>query len=289
MSQLNLSDLWAAYRTERSVSAAPTTAGTTWTQVTRFLKECPYKDPMEARLAMVWVLQREPKKTAKRVAQYIKTLMRWAVSEEVGLVPRNPVATFRLPKDEQRTPPVVIPRDLIDRVIDSLYIKGYRNRWDLLARFQLQTGLRTAEVFGLQLKDCSLTDRTCRIHQTMTLTHGLQPRTKTNKERVVPLNQVALDVLHELIKQFDLTPECFLFPWCRQSYAKAFSRAMDRLIARGVIEKKFRPYDLRHTFISTMLEEGVSVAQVARWCGNTPEVCWTNYVGVSKAYEIPVI
>jgi integrase len=37
------------------------------------------------------------------------------------------------------------------------------------------------------------------------------------------------------------------------------------------------PYDLRHAFVSTMLNTGVSPAQVAEWAGQSPEVLWRIY------------
>ncbi|MDP9797444.1 integrase [Catenuloplanes nepalensis] len=37
------------------------------------------------------------------------------------------------------------------------------------------------------------------------------------------------------------------------------------------------PYDLRHAFVSTNLNAGISPAQVAEWAGQSPEVMWRTY------------
>jgi integrase len=37
------------------------------------------------------------------------------------------------------------------------------------------------------------------------------------------------------------------------------------------------PYDLRHAFVSTMLNAGISPAQVAEWAGQSAEVMWRTY------------
>lgn len=284
---MTILELWEAFKSERSICIAPTTTTSTWTQVTHFLRECPFQDPDQARLAMVWVLKQQPPKTAKRVAQYLKTLFRWASSEDVALVDRNPVATFQLPKEEQKEEPVVIPKTSQHEVLASLRLSSVNiARWDMVANFQLQLGLRTAEVFGLEWDDIDWENRRCRIHQNMTLTHGLLPRTKTGKERWVPLNDIAMDILSFMQK---LHKEPFVFPWNRKSYQSSFRSAMLRLEKEGLIKKRYRPYDLRHTFISSLLEQGIPVTQVAKWAGNSAQTCWQHYAGVTNHYEMPLV
>ena len=284
---MTILEIWEAFKAERSLSLAPTSTTSTWTQVTRYLQRCPHTDPMQARLAMVWVLQQQPPKSAKAVGQYLKTLFRWAASEDVALVPRNPIATFRLPREEQKPGPVVIPKALQADVLAELR-RGSINaaRWDLVAQFQLQTGLRTAEVFGLHWRDVDLEGERCLIHQNWTITHGLQPRTKTGRRRWVPLNPVAMETLAAVNK---LCSEPRVFPWNRTTYKGAFRRAVDRLYAQGVVRERYRPYDLRHTFISSLLEQGIPVTQVASWAGNSPATCWEFYAGTTNTYAIPVV
>ena len=284
---MTIIEIWEAFKAERSLSLAPTSTTSTWTQVTRYLQRCPHTDPMQARLAMVWVLQQQPPKSAKAVGQYLKTLFRWAASEDVALVPRNPIATFRLPREEQKPAPVVIPKALQADVLAELR-RGSINaaRWDLVAQFQLQTGLRTAEVFGLHWRDVDLEGERCLIHQNWTITHGLQPRTKTGRRRWVPLNPVAMETLAAVNK---LCSEPRVFPWNRTTYKGAFRRAVDRLYAQGVVRERYRPYDLRHTFISSLLEQGIPVTQVASWAGNSPQTCWEFYAGTTNTYAIPVV
>lgn len=284
---MRIIDIWESFKAERSLSLSPTSTTSTWTQVTHYLERCPHTDPMQARLAMVWILQQRPPKSAKAVAQYMKTLFRWAASEDVALVSKNPIATFRLPKEEQKPEPVVIPKARQEDVITALRLGSIKEaRWDLVASFQLQTGLRTAEVFGLHWPDVDLAGQRCRIHQNMTITHGLLPRTKTGRERWVPLNSAAKETLLHVA---GLHSDARVFPWNRRSYATAFRSAMLRLQGKGVISKRYRPYDLRHTFISSLLEHGIPVAQVATWAGNSPQTCWQHYAGTTNHYEVPVV
>jgi integrase len=284
---MKLLDLWRAFREERSISLAETSLTSDYRQVEQWLERCPIQDPALARQALIWVLQQKPEKSARRVGHYMKTLFRWACSEDVALVARNPIASFKFPKKPQtHAEVVVIPQDLVAEVLWALE-QGSPNeaRWHLLANFMLQTGLRTAEAFGLQWADVDLAAKRILIHQNFTLTHGLRKRTKTGVARQVPLNPVALRVLTE-VSALQLSDE-FVFPWNRQSYMSAFRNCMERLRRQGVIRKRFRPYDLRHTHISALLEKGIPVSQIAAWAGNSAAMIWSNYAATTTDYEMP--
>lgn len=38
-----------------------------------------------------------------------------------------------------------------------------------------------------------------------------------------------------------------------------------------------RPYDLRHAYVSLMIQAGHTVVEVARWAGHSPAVCLSIY------------
>ena len=45
-----------------------------------------------------------------------------------------------------------------------------------------------------------------------------------------------------------------------------------------------RPYDLRHSFVSLLIWEGRTVAEVAEQAGHSVETCSRDYVHVFKDY-----
>lgn len=282
---MKLTDLWASFRLERSICLSPTSLTSDYQQVEQWLARCPVQDPKEGRAALLWVLQQSPPKSARRVAGYIKTLYRWACSEDIALLPKNPVATFKFPKPPQREEITVIPTDSVSVVLQALKsVSRTGARWDLVSDFMLQTGCRTAEAFGIQWSDIDWDAKRLRIHQNMTLTHGLLPRTKTGRERLVPLNDNALRVLED-VKQ--ISNETQVFPWNRHTFMYSFRSAMEQLYKRGIIKKRFRPYDLRHTHISSLLERGIPVTQVATWAGNSAQMVWQHYAATTNTYEMP--
>jgi integrase len=250
--------------------------------VARWLQRCPQQELAQGRQVLAWTLTQQPPKAARRVAMYLKSFYGWAASEDVALIERNPIASFRMPKLPQGDDEIiVIPR----REIPFVLIALERNRqpnWSLYADWMLQTAMRTGEVRALRW--CDIKGNRILVHQNFTLTHGLKGSTKTNRQRWVPLNERAQAILEQL----DRSDE-YLFPWKRYTFQSYFRDRMQVAHGAGLIERRYRPYDLRHTAISRFLEAGIPVAQVAAWCGNSSEVIWKHYAGVSQEYEIPVV
>ena len=48
-----------------------------------------------------------------------------------------------------------------------------------------------------------------------------------------------------------------------------------------------RPYDLRHSFVSLLIHEGVSIVEVARQAGHSPEECLRTYAHTFEEFDRP--
>ena len=280
-----LTELWSAFLEERSISLCPTSLTSDYRQVTKWLTRCPIQDIDEARKIMIWVLGEKPILTARRVAMYTKTMYKWASQEDIAYIPRNPLASFKMPKAPQKDEEiVVIPRSEVGLVLAALEAKQtYRHvNWSWYTEFMLQTAMRTGEVRALMWND--IKDNKILVHQNWTLTHGLKDSTKTNKKRWVPLNGKCLDILEQLPRDNE-----FLFPWDRLAFQSYFRKKLQPLHQAGLITHLYRPYDCRHTAISRWIEAGIPVPQVAAWAGNTSEVIFKHYCNTTQEYEMPVL
>lgn len=282
---MQLSELWETFLAERSISLSPTSLVTDYRQVTKWLSRCPIQDPTQGRQILVWVLSQQPVKAARRVVMFTRSMYRWASSEDVGLLEKNPVANFRVPKAPQKDHEItIIPREETPLILAALEAKGHHRkiRWALFAEWMLQTGMRTGEVRALRWDD--IDGNRIRVHSNYTLTHGLKNSTKTNKARWVPLNARVLEILDELEKTSE-----YIFPWGRYAFQSFFREKIDELYKAGLVKARYRPYDLRHVAISRWLEAGIPVAQCAAWAGNTSEVIWKHYANVTQDYDMPVL
>jgi integrase len=280
-----VSSLWSAFVEERSISLCPTSLTSDYKQVSKWLERCPIQDIDEARKVMIWALGEKPVLTSRRVAMYIKTMYKWAAQEDVAIVARNPLASFKMPKAPQREEEiVVIPRNETGLVLAALEAKlTYRDvNWSWYTEFMLQTAMRTGEVRAAKWDD--IKENKLLVHQNYTLTHGLKNSTKTNKRRWVPINARCQEILAELPREND-----FIFPWNRLAFQSYFRKKLSPLHEAGLISHVYRPYDCRHTAISRWIEAGIPVPQVANWAGNTSEVIFKHYCNSTQEYEMPVL
>lgn len=280
-----ISSLWSAFVEERSISLCPTSLTSDYKQVGKWLNRCPIQDINDARKVMIWVLGEKPVLTSRRVAMYTKSMYKWAAQEDVGIVARNPLASFKMPKAPQREEEIiVIPRSETGLVLAALEAKlTYRSvNWSWYTEFMLQTAMRTGEVRAARWDD--IKESKLLVHQNYTLTHGLKNSTKTNKRRWVPLNNRCQEILAKLPREND-----FIFPWNRLAFQSYFRKKLSPLHDAGLISHVYRPYDCRHTTISRWIEAGIPVPQVANWAGNTSEVIFKHYCNSTQEYEMPVL
>ena len=268
---------------ERSIALCPTSLTSDYSQVGKWLARCPIQDINQARQIMIWVLGEKPVLSARRVAMYIKTLYRWAAQEDVGILARNQLASFKMPKAPQKDGEIiVIPRDEVGLVLAALAAKQtYRSvDWSAYTEFMLQTALRTGEVRAMQWDD--IKDGKVLIHRNFTLTHGIKNSTKTNKKRWVPLNNKCQAILNNLPQDNQ-----YVFPWDRVAFQSYFRKKLKPLADVGILSHAYRPYDCRHTAISRWIEAGIPVPQAAAWAGNTAEVIFKHYCNTTQEYEMP--
>jgi integrase len=61
-----------------------------------------------------------------------------------------------------------------------------------------------------------------------------------------------------------------------------------RTVLEGLPTIQYRkPYQTRHTFITLALENGMTVSDVARIVGNSPEIIYKHYAGNKRELFIP--
>lgn len=283
--KLTLAQLWEKFLGERSIALSPTSLCTDYAQVTKWLTRCPVQDIEEARQIMIWILGEKPVLSSRRVAMFLKTMYKWSCQEDVGILPRNPLASFKMPKAPQRDEEiVVIPRNEVGILLAALEAKSHHRStdWAAYTEFMLQTAMRTGEVRAAKWSD--IKEGKILVHCNYTLTHGLKNSTKTNKKRWVPLNARCQQVLESLPQNNE-----FIFPYNRFAFQSYFRTKVNPLYQVGLLSHAYRPYDCRHTAISRWIEAGIPVPQVAAWAGNTSEVIFKHYANTTKEWEMPCI
>jgi integrase len=185
---------------------------------------------------------------------------------EWGYLPSNPVAGVRKPRvagTQRRGQP------LTDKQLQAL-LKELNPRSRTVVRFLAMTGLRPGELRRLRWAD--LTDGGIAVL-----------KTKTYRSRVVDWR----DGAQALLKEWWLAcgkpgPQALVFPnshgdpWTDNAWKLWQRRVFAPAAKRAGLEGRV-PYDLRHTFATTLIKEGKDVIYVARQLGHSPAVCLTVY------------
>ncbi|NEP20216.1 MAG: site-specific integrase [Leptolyngbya sp. SIO4C1] len=153
------------------------------------------------------------------------------------------------------------------------------------------TGCRPSEAAGFQWQQVTADDIVFN-QAVVDSVYGrvLKSGLKTQHRRKFPINQQLRQLLDE-IRPERPQPGDMVFPPPKGKYLD-FNNFRNRgwkaiLEALGIRYRK--PYQTRHTFITHCLEEGISVPQVAKWVGNTPEVIMKHYAGTLAQFEVPIL
>jgi integrase len=105
-----------------------------------------------------------------------------------------------------------------------------------------------------------------------------QQAAKTGRTRVVPLLPIVRQELKELrLRRGHPGPAATIVAtpdgesWSDSRF-RSFRRHRWSKVAPGL-----RPYDLRHAYVSLMIQAGHTVVEVAKWAGHSPQVCLGTY------------
>jgi len=140
-------------------------------------------------------------------------------------------------------------------------------------RLALNTGCRKSELLGLEWSRVDF-ERQC---------FRLEPHhTKNGKRRLVPLNHAAVSALRD---QYDWVSNNYsVSPWVFASSADTrittFQTGFEAACARSGI-KDFRVHDLRHTFASWLVMDGVSLYVVKDLLGHSSIAVTERYAHLS--------
>jgi integrase len=172
--------------------------------------------------------------TVNRVLEVIRIILRkacneWEWIDRVPAMRMLPEPTKRvrwLTRNEADRLIAILPPHLADMV-----------------RFSLETGLRRANVTGLQWSQVDLVRRTAWIHP---------DQAKARKAIPVPLSSIAVEVIRKQIGQHQTNVFTFQGNPVHQVNTKAWHKALKR---QGI--ENFRWHDLRHTWASWHVQECV--------------------------------
>ena len=202
-------------------------------------------------------------KTVRNINQVISSAMDFAKDQK--LISSNPTDGCALPKlehKEMKTLPVeqltsFLREDKESGVFELYYI-------------ELATGLRRGELLGLKWEDIDLAQDSLRVQRQIARINGevIEGPLKTkNAYRTLPLSADAVGVLQEQRKKGGSSPYVFPSPTGGPISPDSVLHMLHRVLKRAGLSK-VRFHDLRHTFATLALQNGVDIKTVSGMLGH---------------------
>jgi integrase/recombinase XerC len=176
-------------------------------------------------------------------------------------VKRNPALEVRAPKTQRRLPET-LDADQMGRLLEIPVADIFATRDRAIMELLYSSGLRLAELVGLDVVGLRLADRT--VHVTG----------KGNKDRIVPVGSYAITALNQWLEErpsLARTGETALF--VGRGGERLGPRAVQTRIAywarRQGVSLRVYPHLFRHSFASHLLESGGDLRGVQELLGHS--------------------
>ena len=202
-------------------------------------------------------------KTVRNINQVISSAMDFAKDQK--LISSNPTDGCALPKlehKEMKTLPVEQLTSFLREAKESGVFELYY--------IELVTGLRRGELLGLKWEDIDLTQGSLRVQRQVARINGeiIEAPLKTkNAYRTLPLSANAVGVLREQKKRSGNSPYVFPSPTGGPISPDSVLHMLHRVLKRAGLSK-VRFHDLRHTFATLALQNGVDIKTVSGMLGH---------------------
>ena len=203
-------------------------------------------------------------KTVKNIHNFLLSAFDKAVSEK--LISENPVKHCVLPKQEHEEMKT-LPLDKLNLFFEEAKNSGVYEMY----LTEMATGLRRGELLGLKWSDIDYEKRTIFVRRQICRIEGIVTegplKTKNSYRRIV-VPQDVLDVLkNKQINEYGFSDYIFPSPTGGPISPDSVLHMLHRVLERAGLPK-IRFHDLRHTFATMALQNGVDVKTVSSILGH---------------------
>lgn len=213
-----------------------------------------------------WIVQLIDQKidtrSVKRKITSLKTYFRFLVRE--NLIQDNPMSKIQSPKLAKKLP-VIMREETVSHLLDSKDIfnqdfAGMRDK--LVIEMLFGTGLRLAELISLKESDINWYENTIKIIG------------KRSKERIVPLNKELILLTKQYLavkknENFDNNSlKLIVTHTGSDAYPKLIYRIVQKYLSYITTQNKKSPHVLRHTFATTLLNNGADLNAIKELLGH---------------------
>ena len=290
--KLYLYDFWKLYREYQLDRISPTTIKSEFNTIDKLLKVDTRIEWENVKELQRIATERYSSRTCVNCWKWLRACINWCIESGTLEARHNPFSTipreWKQKKNSQGS--LVFTAEEREAIVDAFSVdteKVYLH----FVRFLFATGCRPEEAIALQWNDIK---NDCILINKCYSKGILRQETKTKVNRKIPLNNTIRDLLSNQRELNISSKVSLVFPSKRGTYidlsnfgVRHWKPIVTELVATGRISEYLSTYHCRHTFISECLHKGIPIQQVAKWVGNSPEIIWRNYAGITKEYSIP--
>lgn len=202
--------------------------------------------------------------TVRGIHMMLHNALDRAVKER--LILRNPTEDCIIPKIEKQEMKILHPEDM------SAYLKASDSRGVLpMFYLELVSGIRKGELVALLWDDLDATSRTISVSKQAAVRNGeiiiSRPKTETSV-RKISIPQEAVELLIREHEKHPDTPYMFPSPKTGEMYHPDSVVNLHKKILKDAGLEHIRFHDLRHTFATMALQNGVDVKTVSSMLGH---------------------
>ncbi|WP_250125490.1 tyrosine-type recombinase/integrase [Chroococcidiopsis sp. CCMEE 29] len=279
---LTLVEVWCRYCEFKTPQWAETTVILHINRISKHIEALPFQKLSDANDILMYLIKTQSQDTTCRILAEIKASCNWAFKSK--LITSNPFAdiSFKPPKAKPTIDPFTPAETLA--IIQAFESTHYGN----FVKFLFMTGCRSSEAFGLKWKNVTPDH----ILFSEARVKNIQKGTKTGLSRRFPCNDALRSLLDDM--RSDVKPDALVFtsPSGTSINSNNFINnhwkgrrgrhgIIPQLIAEGKVYRYRPQYNTRHTFITHCIASGIPVPTVASWVGNSPEIIFKHYCGIS--------
>ena len=202
-------------------------------------------------------------KTVRNIHQMIGSAYNLAIEQH--LVTKNPTQGCALPKVEHKEMKT-LTADQLSAFFQEARDSGVYELYYL----DLATGLRRGELLGLKWRDVDLDRGVLKIQRAISRQNGKvveAPLKTKNAYRTLPLSADAIDVLMQQRRKTGNSEWVFPSPTGGPMSPDSVLHMLQRVLKRAGLPR-IRFHDLRHTFATLALQNGVDVKTVSSMLGH---------------------
>lgn len=181
-----------------------------------------------------------------------------------GLVEQSPMSAITSPKVSKRLPVYVEQRDIATLFADIPFPETWEGVTDrLLLAIFYHTGMRLSELVNLRERQVDASNRSLKVLG------------KGNKERVIPISPVLIELIQTYCRQKRVLLEepdvAYLLVTSKgkKLYTKYVYRAVRKYLGQVTTIDKKSPHVLRHTFATHLTNSGADLNSVKELLGHS--------------------